>query len=134
MEASKHILVKDYLAAAIEASGLKQNEIASKVGYSAPNIITMMKQGKTKLPPNKVPAFAEALGVDKLHFLKLVMQEYQPETWAVIEECAGEHLVTADEITLLQIIRDQADGRSLRIHNDNDRAELRAVIEKIASK
>jgi predicted XRE-type DNA-binding protein len=66
MNVPKNITVKDFLTQAIENSKLKQTEIAEAVGYDKPNFITMLKQGKTKLPVNKVPAFAKILGIDEL--------------------------------------------------------------------
>lgn len=132
--ANNKITVKDFLTKMIEASGLKQVEIADRIGYEKPNMITMLKQGKTRVPPNKVPLLANALGIDKLHFLRIVMQEYHPEIWEVVEECLESQLITDDEMEYVRIIRDQAGGRPITLQNDEERAELRGVVEKIASR
>lgn len=73
----------------IENSGKKQKEISEELGYEKPNIITMFKQGQTRLPIPKVPLMAKALDVDPVYLLRVVMEEYEPETWAVIESLIG---------------------------------------------
>jgi transcriptional regulator with XRE-family HTH domain len=133
MGVPKNITVKDFLTQAIEASGLKQTEIALAVGYDKPNFITMLKQGKTKLPINKVPVFAKALGIDELHFLRLVMREYHPQVWGVFENIMGKQLIADDEFEIVKIMREQAEGQPLH-PNEEERAELRALIQKIAAR
>jgi hypothetical protein len=63
----------------------QQTDIAAECGFEKPNIITMIKQGKTKLPLNKVCLMAKALEADPVHLLKLCLSEYQPENWSAIE-------------------------------------------------
>jgi hypothetical protein len=82
--APKAMRVADYLAQQIILCGKSQKEIAEEVGYEKPNVITMMKQGHTKIPIVKVGAFARALEVDPAYLLRLVCMEYMPETWAAI--------------------------------------------------
>ena len=65
----------------------------------------MIKQGKTKLPVNKVGPLAKALGVDPVHLLRLTMAEYMPETWETIEDIVGQSLVSAGEMKLLDELR-----------------------------
>ena len=86
MAASKKPTVAEYLAAQIALSGKSQADIAREVGYDRPNVVNMMKQGVTKLPINKISAFAKALKVDPAHLLRIVMSEYLPETWEAIQE------------------------------------------------
>ena len=69
----------------IQVLGKPQREIAEEVGFEKPNIITMIKQGKTKLPLAKVGAMARALETDPVYLLKLCLSTYHAETWAVIE-------------------------------------------------
>ena len=49
------------IASLIDNSRLTQKEIAQRMGMPMPNIITMWKQGQTKVPPERVPAMAKAL-------------------------------------------------------------------------
>ena len=94
----------EYIAALIDNSELKQNEISERLGYVNPNMISMLKTGRTKLPLAKVPAFAEAVGVDPSHFLRLVLKEYAPEMLEVITAIIGQP-VSKNETAILKSIR-----------------------------
>lgn len=93
--------VAAYLTKLINQSPKSQKEIAEEVGYEKPNIITMFKQGKTKVPLNKVGPLAKALKVDPQQLLRLVMQEYSPATWQTFEEDLGHMILTEDEVRLV---------------------------------
>ncbi len=73
-----------FLTSAIRVSGLSQTEIAKRIGYSWPNVISMMKQGQTKVPIDRIPALAQTCGVDERVFLETALAEYQPEVWEVL--------------------------------------------------
>ena len=47
MVKQKKISVAAYINMQIAVSGVQQTEIAAALGYSKPNVITMIKQGKT---------------------------------------------------------------------------------------
>ena len=71
-------------------SGVKsQREIAAEVGYDRPNIISMIKNGVTALPLDKVPAFAKALDVDPRHLFRLTLEQNHPEIARVVHEIFG---------------------------------------------
>ena len=95
----------EYLSKAIDMSEKNQREIPEEVGYARPNVISMMKQGLTKIPVDKVPAFAKALGLDPAHFMRLVLREYQPEAWDAIERAVGE-VLTEREKKWVKLLRD----------------------------
>lgn len=101
--------VVEYLNAQIALCGKSQVEIASDVGYDKPNLITMIKQGKTKLPINKVEAFAKSLGVDPMNLLRIVMGEYSPDAWKVIESILGNEVITQAEMNLVQLYREASE-------------------------
>lgn len=103
--ATKPMRVADYLALQIVLSGKSQKQIAEEVGYDKANIVTMFKQGLTKIPIVKVGAFARALGVDPAYLLRLVLCEYMPETWAAIEDAIGGTILTRNELLLVQEYR-----------------------------
>ena len=68
----------------IEVTGKLQKDIAAKVGFEKPNMITMIKQGRTHLPLDKIGPMALALEIDPLYLLQLCMEEYHPATWKAI--------------------------------------------------
>lgn len=108
--------VAKYLSNKIESSGIKQSDLAHQIGYSKPNIITMFKQGLTKLPISKVKVTAEALNVDPVHLLRLVLEEYQPETLESIEEIVG-YAVSDNEMKVVELLRETTKDADPVIHS-----------------
>ena len=78
--------VAKYLTDAIHNSRKLQADIAIEAGFPKPNMITMIKQGRSKMPLAKVKLLADALEIDAKELLRLCFEEYQPGNWAVIEE------------------------------------------------
>ena len=109
-----NLTVAEYLTKAIELSGRTQREIAREVGYPKPNVISMMKQGQTKVPIEKAPLFAKACGVDPAFFLRLVLQEYFPDAWAAIFKTFGETL-TANEMAMVEAYRETAPSDEIEV-------------------
>jgi transcriptional regulator with XRE-family HTH domain len=107
------ITVAQYIEQLIALSGKTQTQIAEEVGYDKPNVITMIKQGKTKLPINKVGLFAQALGIDPVYLLRATMSEYMPDTWQSIETLFQSTLVTQNELKILKTIREASNGRDI---------------------
>lgn len=124
------ISVADYLSQQILLSGKAQKEIAEELNYPKPNIITMFKQGKTKVPLNKVSAFAKALGVDPIHLLRIVMIEYSPSTWEVLESIIGNAMMSDNEMKVLTIIREHANGLDIAPETETEKQELARLAEK----
>ncbi len=88
----------------VNSSEKTQHEIAHELGLERSNIITMFKQGRTKLPLNKVVPLSRACGIEPSKLMLLCLEEYQPG----IIEALGEALratVTEDEAALLRSIR-----------------------------
>ena len=99
------LTVAEYLTRKIDESGKTQKDIATEIGYDNPNIITMFKQGLTKLPLTTVGPIAEALDVDPAHLLRLVMNEYFPDTYRALEDCLGTMVLTEHERALIEAYR-----------------------------
>jgi hypothetical protein len=99
------LTVAEYLTRKIDESGKTQKEIATEIGYENPNIITMFKQGHTKLPLTTVGPFAEALNVDPAYLLRMVMAEYYPDTYRAVESCLGTMILTDHERNLIKAYR-----------------------------
>jgi hypothetical protein len=87
------------VAARIADSGRPQRDIAREAGFDKPNVMTMIKQGHTKLPLGRVGALAKALNMDPFILFKLCMSEYHPETWKSIEPHLSSAM-TGDEAIL----------------------------------
>ena len=115
--------VARFIATRIEETGQMQKDIAAKVGFEHPNIITMIKQGKTKLPLDKVGTMARALETDPVELLRMCMEEYHPATWKAIEPYM-ETGITAEEGRLLASLRSWAGGPYLAALSDESRGHF----------
>lgn len=114
--------VAEFLADRIAAVDKTQREISQECGFDNPNIITMFKQGHTKLPINRIAPLAKALEVDPAHLLRLVMLEYMPETWECVENIMQSTVLSANELELVRAYRE--------VTGDNDAAAV--VIDRSA--
>lgn len=99
-----HCPVAYFINERIETLGFTQKDIAQQVGFDAPNMITMIKQGHTKLPYTKVGPMAAALETDPVALLKLCIATYQPETWRAIEPMMASAL-SLDELKVIRAMR-----------------------------
>ena len=97
---------------AIKHSPKTQKEIAKEVGFPKPNILTMLKNGSTPLPINRIGRLAKAIDIDPAFLFRQTMLEYYPETWHEIEKNLGAPLLTQHERELI------ADWRQMTHHTD----------------
>ncbi len=72
--------VAEFLTYHIDNHSKTQREIALELGYQKSNMITMFKQGLTRLPLDKVGPLANALGIDSGALFYMVLREYMPNT------------------------------------------------------
>jgi transcriptional regulator with XRE-family HTH domain len=100
--------------AMVNASKLTQKEMAKYLGYEKPNVITMFKQGLTKIPVDKIPRIAKLFNVDAAELLKLAMKEYEPKKYEAIIEIMGEP-ITDYERRILETIKREVRPEALRL-------------------
>lgn len=101
MHKKKTSAVAEFLTEQIKQSPKLQSEISREAGFQSPNVITMIKQGKTKLPLARIPPLATALGINPGDLLALSMKEYMPDVLATIEDCLNHLILTPDEQQLV---------------------------------
>ena len=128
---AKPTTVAAFLGAAIDISGKTQKQIAQEVGYRKPNLLSMMKNGDTKIPIDKIPLIARACGVDEKHFLRIALEEYMPENWKVIRDTLAADLVSDQEMELVRAFREVRDTMTPQAY---EHLELNgpALIKKVA--
>lgn len=127
----KRPTVAEYLTAQIDLCGKAQLEIAKECGFGNANIITMFKQGKSKLPVSRIGAIAKALNVDALYLFTLVMSQYEPETWQVIEESIFKQpLLSRNELEIIEVLR-ESKVINPTIRTDEERGRLMAVFNTL---
>jgi hypothetical protein len=84
----------------INASSKAQRQIAFELGYARANIITMFKQGTTRLPFEKVGPMAVALDADPVHLIRTWLEKYEPAMLPILEQNFGNFL-SAEELAWL---------------------------------
>lgn len=106
-----------------------QAEIAKRAGFANANIVSMLKDGTTKLPIDRVPDMAKALECDPARLLRLALEQSHGETVArTIFQIAGP-LPTVNERQLLDEFRDVTGGSDPRL-TSRTRAAFRSVWER----
>lgn len=73
--------VATFIKRHIEISGKTHAQVAREVGLKAPNMISLIVTGRSKLPIGRVPAMAMALNVPVMRLGELAIKESNPELW-----------------------------------------------------
>jgi transcriptional regulator with XRE-family HTH domain len=63
-----------------ERRGLSQRELAARVGVEYYTLISQLETGRGRIPPDRYPIWAHALGIDKREFVRTLMSYYDPLT------------------------------------------------------
>lgn len=106
-----------------------QLEIAIEAGFVNPNMISMIKTGKTKLPFDRVPGLASALECDPVMLFQLTVEQADGDTTELAIKQIFGTLVTQNEVAWLEEIR-RASGHV----NPNLTSKARAAIRGIFGK
>jgi len=110
---AKGIPLHEYLARRQDEAGLRNFELAEKMGYASPNVVAMLRSGNMAFPINKVGVTAKALGIDPVTLLTRVLEARNPELLEVLEDILGNKMVTELEGQLLAFIRKEMGGVEL---------------------
>lgn len=106
-----------------------QAEIASEAGFPNANMMTFLKNGRNKVPLDRVPALAKALEVDPAYLMRLALDQSVGVTAAkAITDIFGSP-VSAHERGWLEEIRDASDNTDPPL-TGRLRAKLRGIFGK----
>jgi len=127
--------VKDVLKIRMKDLGIKNVDLQKALDYSMPNVIAMIKSGGMKLPAGKAVIAAKLLEVDPVFLLSKVIAESDPALWDAISEVMGEHLITANELDLLKLVRNGLDGHDVNLAESPEFLQaitpaLNAIVER----
>lgn len=122
------LTVAQYIArriAELADDGVKQIDIAHVAGFEKPNIITMIKQGKTKLPLDKIGRMARALKVDPRFLFELTFREYEPGLWQIAKDVfeTGMFLTAHEQRLVNQLRANEARLELMTLEEFDGRAE-----------
>lgn len=122
--------VARFIARRIETTDKLQKDIALQCGFEKPNMIAMVKQGRTRLPLGKVGQMAKALETDPVQLLKMCMEEYLPETWEEIAPLM-ESALTREELHLLTVLRTSTGSPFLSVLSDESKLHFANFIASL---
>jgi hypothetical protein len=117
----------DMLKMGSDGAAYQNAPIAAAVGFSSPNVISMLKMGKMQMPTQRIKKMADYLHVDPMELLDLVMRENNPELWDAITGIIGRHMVKENEWRLVKWMREETDGAAL---NFMDSEKFKAAMTK----
>lgn len=101
-----------------------QREIADIAGYANQNMITMIKQGHTKVAIDRVAGLAKALDADLGKLMRMALeQSFTPDAIRDLEMALG---VTRNEKRLLDVVR-EASKESDPLITEDIEAKIRAI-------
>jgi transcriptional regulator with XRE-family HTH domain len=75
-----------WLRALRENAGLTQMDLAIRLGFKYYAFISQVETGFTRLPPQKVEAWANAVGAEPPAFARRLLSFYEPELHRVLYE------------------------------------------------
>lgn len=123
--------VAEYITHQINLCGKTQAMVAKESGFPQANIISMLKNGTTKVPLSKVSAIAKSIGVDPMYLFRMVMAEYQPELWSAIESLVmSQGVFTQNEMDIIKVVRESG-VENPAIKTDEDREILKSAINRL---
>lgn len=94
----------------VNESPKSQREIASDMGFERQNIITMLKQGTTRMPLDRVERFALSMDRDPAELVRLWMEEYAPDHLKVLDKNIGMTMSSAERQWISRMRRLFEDG------------------------
>jgi transcriptional regulator with XRE-family HTH domain len=122
--------VAEYISMQLHLCGKSQTQIAEEVGFEKPNVITMIKQGKTKVPLNKIGSMAKALEVDPVFFFRMVMNEYMPDLMDMIAAITNQPIITSNEMDFIHVIR-SSKVVNPKLRTDAEKKKLKEFVDTL---
>lgn len=116
----------------MEEQGLKNQDLQQALNYKQPNVVAMMRTGSMRLPLNKVLIAAKLLKLDPVFLLSKVVAENDPELWDAIASVLSNHLVTENELALLNKVRHELNGHDVNLLLSPDFVEVLTPALKVS--
>jgi transcriptional regulator with XRE-family HTH domain len=98
-----------------------QLQVAKESGFPHPNMLSMIKHGKSRLPLQKVPALAEALEIDPALLFRSALSEIWPGYERVVLRIFGD-VLTSEEREMIVFMRHVCDGKVPQLDSRLERA------------
>lgn len=122
--------VANFITSRIEVTNKLQKDIAAKCGFNKANIITMIKQGLTHLPLDKIDPMANVLETDPVQLFEMCMEEYHPSTWKALAPFM-ESAISQDEHRMLIALRASIGGPFLSALSNESKLHFENFISSL---
>lgn len=110
-------------------SSKSQLQIANEAGFPNPNMVSLIKNGSSKLALDRVPSMARALECDPAFLLRFTLEQQEGSTAAqALIEIFGTP-VTTNELGWLEVIREASGNSDPRV-TTRSQATIRAIFGK----
>ncbi len=120
-----------YLASLIDASPKTQAQIAQELGYN-PNIVSMIKFGRFKVPTEKLKLFADVLGADHKEMVDRVLKEYIPGTLEEVLVAYGLDARTQSSKDVLEVFQSVSKSGSREFDTSKEKMDsLRKLLNSM---
>jgi hypothetical protein len=120
--------VADYFSNQVAANQKTLAGLSNDIGgVLRPNVLSMIGNGRVKLPLKHVGTIARALNIDPAFFMRMCLREYQPDMWIAVEESLGSQMVlSANERRFIEELRNARDDDPAM--NEVERREFRKFV------
>jgi hypothetical protein len=99
-----NVSVAEFIDEVMEDLGITDRKMATLLSYGSPNIIKMFREGRVKVPLEKIPDFADAIGTERAGLMNRALREYLPDVAKSLSRCYGE--LTDNEIAIINYIQE----------------------------
>ena len=131
-----------FINQAIERVDKTHDQIAAEVGIKSSNMISMIRNGKSKLSLSKVASMAKCLEVDTKELFELTMLQHDKgEMLQLTRDLYGQNDVTENEYEILRRIREVTKNVDVKLSKGNsvsvelvepfNRSEISIVVDDI---
>lgn len=93
--------------------GKTDHQLGKELGFTQPNLMTLIKAGTMKLPIDKVPQLAVAIDYPASDLLRTVLRDQAPDLLSVIDKIWPPTGLTANERKLIESYRHLSKGRDV---------------------
>jgi hypothetical protein len=128
-----NLSVKEIMRIKMYELNIKNVDLQRHLGFPTPNVISMMKNGTMRVPIQHAPKIAALFEIDKLSFVRKVVEENDPTLWDALESCLGVGFsTTSNENKLLSFVRKELDGHDPDLTSNEDFiSDLQGLIAKV---
>jgi transcriptional regulator with XRE-family HTH domain len=103
-----------------------QAQVAREAGFPHPNMLSMIRHGKSRLPLERIPALAEALEIDAALLFRLALSESWPGYERVVLQIFGD-VFTMEEREMIAFLRHVSYGKVPQLNRRLERAIKEAL-------